>query len=311
MRDQILAVVFGVLSVVCIGVILYINTANLSTATEGFAESASSSKAKKPTASAIETQIRAILDPFVTEPTTGPQLCKIYTYMRARNALNIQARANSAAMNTSANGDAISETEVQKQVEADFATGIPGGALQCPLLTYPTPGSTDADWLDFINQLSPDFLARIIYMASYAQATLGKQASDLRSSLEGVLGKMNTITPNAEGFTSVCPPSLQTSRRLEKLGRANPACSLPEDMSPKEIQESVTAVLQQLVGQENMAIRAIQLKQSGASSLATAIITDIVPSYDLKKTIADATVSMEYLKKQHQAAMKGELVPTS
>jgi hypothetical protein len=231
--------------------------------------------------------------------------------MRARNALNIQARANSDAMNTSANGDAISEAEVQKQVEREFAIGIPGGALQCPLLTYPTPGSTDADWLDFINQLSPDFLARIIYMASYAQATLGKQASDLRSSLEGVLGKMNTITPNAEGFANVCPPSLQTSRRLEKLGRANPACSLPEDMSPKEIQESVTAVLQQLVSQENMAIRAIQLKQSGASSVATAIITDVLPPYNLKKTIADATVSMEYLKKQHQAAMKGELVPTS
>jgi len=309
MRGQVAAVVFGILAVLCIGIILYINTVNSLAVTEEFTSASPSAKEPaKPTA--IETQIRAILDPFVKDPLTGPRLCEIYTDMRTRNALNIQARAKSAVGATEADGNALADSEVNKQVEAEFATGIPGGALPCPLPKYPIPGSTDAEWLDFVNKLPPDFLARMIYMAKYAQTTLGKQANDLRTSLEGVSGKMNTISPNSEGFTSICPPSLETSRRLTKLNAANPTCVLPEDMSPAQIQESVTAVLMKLVSQENAAKSAIQMKLSGAASLATATITDVLPPFDLKKTIADAFTSLTYLKKQQAAAKAGTLLPT-
>lgn len=312
MRGQGITAILGILAILCIGVILYINTVNviaMPLVKEGFASgsSASSGSAGQAKQSAIEKQIRAILDPIVTEPAVGPELCKLYTHMRSRNALNIQARANSAAGSTTAAGDAISEAEIQKQVEKEFATGIPGGALECPLLTYPIPGSTDVDWLSFLIHLPPDFLGRIVYMAVYAQKTLGKQASDIRSALEGISGKMTTITPNAEAFTTVCPVSVETTRRMEKLNRAHAGCSLPEEMSPADIQFAVTDTLKQMVAAQNTAVLKLQLAASGASSVASSVITDTMPPFDLKATIADAATSLAYLKKQEAAAKNGTL----
>ena len=271
--------------------------------------------------SPIQTQIRAILDPFTASPGLGEDLCNIFTLVRKRIYLNTQAEANSIAGNTSATGGAISDAELTKQVEKTLAIGIPGGALPCPLLTYPIPGSTDADWLDFLSKLPPDFIGRIILMAIYAKNTLGSQERTLKSTLAGVADQMNALSmpQNSESFTDICPPNVAETRRLSKLNAAaTTSCLLPDEMSPAEIQASVTKLLQTLVANQNTTIQNIDTlnKQSVLKQLTTdpkktpdtSMLTPL--PFDLKATIAAALVSMKYLQEKEAAAKAGTLMPT-
>jgi len=272
-----------------------------------------------PVASPIETQIKAILDPFIASPGVGEDLCNLFTMIRTRMALNTQAEANSVAGSTSATGPAISNTQVQKQVEKTLAVAIPGGALSCPLLTYPIPGSTDADWLDFLSKLPPDFIGRIILMGIYAKNTLGSQEKTLKSTLGGVGDIMNklSMSTNTESFTDVCPPSIADTRRLNKLNAAAQSCMLPDEMSSAEIQAAVTKLLQTLVANQNSIIQNIDtlnkqtlLQQTlkGSKTLDTSMLTPL--PFDLKGTIAAALVSMKYLQEKENAAKTGTLMPT-
>jgi len=272
-----------------------------------------------PPASPVETQIKTILDPFTASPGVGEDLCNLFTMIRTRMALNTQAEANSVAGSTSATGAAISNTQVQKQVEKTLAVAIPGGALPCPLLRYPIPGSTDADWLDFLSKLPPDFIGRIILMGIYAKNTLGSQEKTLKSTLGGVGDTMSKLSmpTNTESFTDVCPPSVADTRRLNKLNAAAQSCMLPDEMSPAEIQAAVTKLLQTLVANQNSTIQNIDtlnkqtlLQQTlkGSKTPDTSMLTPL--PFDLKGTIAAALVSMKYLQKQENAAKTGTLMPT-
>ena len=134
---------------------------------EGFANGPKA-KVTKPTKSEIEIQIRKILDAMDSKG-----LCPLYKTIRTNMAKNEKA------------GQDISDQEVNKRVEAALALKIPGGALPCPLLTYPKAGSSDLEWLDFLQQVPSDFGARVVLMAIYAQGFLADKEQILKDALSG------------------------------------------------------------------------------------------------------------------------------
>ena len=223
--------------------------------------------ATKPVKSPIEIQIRKILDPM-----NSKELCPLYTTIRTNMAKNEKA------------GQDISDQEVNKRVEAALALKIPGGALPCPLLTYPKAGSTDLEWLDFLQQVPSDFGARVVIMAVYAQGFLADKAQILKDALSG-----NGTPPISDGFT-VCSPDVATSRRAEKKGQEE-RCTLPEDLKPEDIQEAVTGLLKTLVAKKNTILKDKKID----------------PETDVKALIQQANVSAAYVNEKSEQAQSGTL----
>lgn len=229
---------------------------------EGFAD-------VKPKVSAIEIQIRKILNSMDSKG-----LCPLYTTIRTNMAKNEKA------------GQDISEQEVNKRVEAALALKIPGGALPCPLLTYPKAGSSDLEWLDFLQQVPSDFGARVVLMAIYAQGFLADKAQVLKDALSG-----NGTPPISDGFT-VCSPDVATSRRAEKKGKGEAErCTLPEDLSPEDIQEAVTTLLKELVAKKNTILKEKKIN----------------PNTDVESLIRQANVSATYVNQKSEQAQSGSL----
>lgn len=228
---------------------------------------------KEPQVSPISTQIRAALTPLDIQ-----EICPLYDQIRETSLKNEMAGPNPPT-----------QQEAKKRIEADLAVKIPGGALPCPLLHWPKDSATDLEWLDWLQKIPKDFGARVVFMAIYAKEFLTKQQTDLQDALEG------KKTPGTEGFADICTPDLAATRRAEAAKRqsesAAQACVLPEDLDPKQIQESVTTLLKELT--------ATKIK----------ILTDkgIDPEIDILPLIKEASKSAEYLKKQGSAAESGTL----
>lgn len=236
--------------------------------TDGFADSPNGTSATSATsASPIEIQIRKILDSMNSE-----DLCALYTTIRSNMAKNEKA------------GQDITDKEVNKRVEAALALKIPGGALPCPLLKYPIAGSTDLDWLDFLQKVPSDFGARVVLMAVYAQGFLADKEKILKDALSG-----NGTPPISDGFT-VCSPDLATSRRAEKKDKGT-VCTLPEDLSPADIQEAVTTLLKTIVAQKNTILKDKKID----------------PRIDITKLIKQAKVSAAYISQKSEQAQSGTL----
>lgn len=257
-----LVVLLAVLSYIFFIILIGMNAVNsfrVKAPVEGFAT--------KPVKSPIEIQIRKILDPM-----NSKELCPLYTTIRTNMAKNEKA------------GQDISDQEVNKRVEAALALKIPGGALPCPLLTYPKAGSTDLEWLDFLQQVPSDFGARVVIMAVYAQGFLADKAQILKDALSG-----NGTPPISDGFT-VCSPDVATSRRAEKKGQEE-RCTLPEDLKPEDIQEAVTGLLKTLVAKKNTILKDKKID----------------PETDVKALIQQANVSAAYVNEKSEQAQSGTL----
>ncbi len=233
---------------------------------EGFSDS-DKNKTKKPSKSPVEIQIRKILDSMKSDG-----LCPLYKTIRTNMAKNEKA------------GQDISDQEVNKRVEAALALKIPGGALPCPLLTYPKAGSTDLEWLDFLQQVPSDFGARVVLMAIYAQGFLADKEQILKDALSG-----NGTPPISDGFV-VCSPDVATSRRSEKKGKEE-RCTLPEDLSPEDIQEAVTTLLKKLVAEKNTILKDKKID----------------PNTNVESLIQKANVSAKYVEKKSEEAQSGSL----
>lgn len=230
-------------------------------------------KAKKkegfsnPTQSDIEVQIRAVLDNINSE-----ELCPLYVLIRKNMVKNEKAGQN------------ISDQEANKRVEASLAVKIPGGALPCPLIVYPRAGSTDLDWLGFLQKIPSDFGARIVLMAIYAQGFLEDTEKMLKETLSG-----NVTLPNSEGF-AVCSPDVADSRRSEKKNK-DESCILPEDLSPAQIKEAVTKLLKDIVGNKTTILKSKKID----------------PEIDIKPILAKANASAKYIKSKTEEAQSGSL----
>jgi hypothetical protein len=194
--------------------------------------------------------------------------------------------------NYTAGPNALSKTEANAKTEADLAIKIPGGALPCPLLRYPKAGSTDLDWLAFLQGIPSDFGARVVFMAIYAKDYLSSIEQTLKDALSG-----KGVVPQVdetEGFT-VCTPDLADTRRAEKANKAKAqdaaSCELPEDMKPEDLQNAVLDLLKALVSKKNSALLAMKID----------------PNLDIRPLIKDATASADYINKKSQQAQDGTL----
>jgi hypothetical protein len=259
-----LEVLLAVMSFIYMVILIGMNMVNSVQTREPFADVATKAKATK---SQIEIQIRKILDSMNSE-----SLCPLYTTIRTNMAKNEKA------------GQDISEQEVKNRVEAALALKIPGGALPCPLLKYPKAGSSDLEWLDFLQQVPSDFGARVVLMAIYAQGFLAENEQALKDALSG-----KGTPPISDGFT-VCSPDVATSRRAEKKGKGE-RCTLPEDLSPEDIQEAVTTLLKALVANKNTILKEKKID----------------PNIDVKALIQKANRSATYVAQKSQQAQDGSL----
>ncbi len=256
---------FGMLFLIVVLCILGMNFAILrpTQTKEGFVDPAQGP-------SQIEARIRKILDPM-----TFPQVCPLFDTIRSTMLKNELA------------GNKISEEEAMTRVEKELAVQIPGGALPCPLLTYPRPGSGDLEWLSFLTGVPVDYGARVIFMAIYADTFLSKTKADLESSLGGGSGK-------PEGFATICPPDIAASRRSEKAKKDLDNCILPEDMSPADILNQVDSLLVKLVSTRNKQL------------LAKGYPLDI----NIGPYLTRANAAVAYLKDKQAKAESGDLRPT-
>jgi hypothetical protein len=270
---DILSVVIILLTVLFIGVLIAMNTMFSLTSspkkvtpvkqTEGF-EVAS-----------VSNQVRAVLDPMVKG---ADELCKVYDTIRKNMVKNEKAGQN------------ISDAEVNKRIEKTLNLKIPGGVLPCygnSLLQYPREGSSDLDWLDFLQKLPSDFGARVVFMAIYARDTLKGTADSMKDALSG-----KGAPASSDGFSDICPPDVAQTRRLEKQRKANAGCLLPEDLGPEQIKEQITTLLEKLVATRTTVLKA----------------KDIDPLIKIKPIIDEAKVSQAYLEKSAADAESGNLV---
>ena len=231
---------------------------------EGFSEAKGEAKEGP---SSVEVQVKAVL-----EPMDSKELCPLYKTIRSNMAKNEKA------------GQDISDQEVNRRVEASLALKIPGGALPCPLLNYPKAGSSDLDWLDFLQKLPSDFGARVVFMAIYAQGFLADKEKILKDALSG-----NGTPPVSDGF-AVCSPDLADSRRAEKNKKAQ-ACTLPEELSPEQIKEAITKLLKDLVSNKTTILKSKQID----------------PLIDIKPLLTQAKVSATYVTQKSEEAQGGTL----
>jgi hypothetical protein len=312
------SVLLAFLTVTVIGLILYLNLRPpLATNTEPFADKtqAEAQAQAQSKASAIQLQIRNVL-----EPMTAPELCPLFEKLRDNMVKNEKA------------GQPISDAEATKRTETALALKIPGGALPCPLLQYPSETATDLEWLTWLQGVPTDFGARVVFMAIFLRKKLAATERRLKESLETAkldtderkkakqrqkeetmkrlaAAKTQPFDPSTEfeedqqlqvieeeGFASICPPDVATTRRAEKLKAASatdPAapCTLPEDMTPEQIQEAVTVLLKQLVGQ-----RSKILVEKGVD-----------PTIELSSLLQKAKASQDYLELKQQQQEQGTL----
>ena len=249
------------LSCIFLIILVGMNSINCLQVSEGF----EAPKAQAP--SNIEVQIRAVLDEMDSK-----EICPLYTVIRSNMLKNEKA------------GQDISDQEAKNRVEAALAIKIPGGALPCPLFTYPKAAS-DLEWLDFLQKIPVDFGARVVLMAIYAQGFLADKENILKDALSG-----NGTPPVSDGF-AVCTPDLADSRRAEKQKVKGESCTLPEDLSPAQIQEAITKLLKDLVANKNTVLKTKKID----------------PTIDIKPLLTQAKASAAYITKKSEQAQSGTL----
>jgi len=274
-----LVLLFGVLTLLFVGLVIAMNVVNVRASTDGFVDAGVASGAAAPLPT-LPPKIRAVLEPMTA---SGDDLCALYDILRQTGIKNAKAGP----------GDPPSDAEAARKVEADFALKIPGGALPCPLLTYPKEGATDLDWLAFVQTIPKDFGARIVFMALYARDTLKEQLTTIKSSLGEGFRSLNVayIGIADEGFQAICTPEAAASRKANAL---TASCTLPEDLSPQQIDQAATDLLKSLVVGKMNALNAKKIS----------------PSLNIAPIVKEALGYAAQLKDYSDKAQSGTLDPS-
>jgi len=269
-------ILLGVLTFAFLFIIFGMNYISLvrSKRKEGFVDAETP---KDASGSPLGNQVRLILDMLAV-----PEICPLYTTIRGNMVQNYTVGPN-----------ALSFPEANAKAEADLAIKIPGGALPCPLFTYPKAGSTDLDWLAFVQGIPRDFGARVVFMAIYAKEYLGNIEQTLKDALSGK-GTVPQVDQSKEGFV-VCTPDLADTRRAEKANKANAqaaaTCELPEDMKPEDVQNAIFDILKDLVLQKSSVL----------------VSKKVDPNIDILPLIDAANKSAKYINEKSQQAQDGSL----
>ena len=216
-------------------------------------------------------KIKAVLDPLITP---AKDLCSLFDTITTNMMKNEKA------------GTSISDSEAKLRVQKNLAIAIPGGALPCPLLSYPTPTSSDLELLQFVQTIPSDFGARIVLMALYARNTLKTQSNKLDAALKG-----EAVATESFQDITLCPPDIAASRRAEKQTDTK-TCKLPEDLSPQDVKESIQTVLKTIVAKKNTILKA----------------NSIDPTLSIAPIIQEAKGYATYLNKKAKEAESGDLI---
>jgi hypothetical protein len=275
-----LVLLFGVLTLLFVGLVIAMNVVNVTASTDGFVDAGASAAGAAAPLPTLPPKIRAVLEPMTA---SGDDLCALYDILRQTGIKNAKAGP----------GDPPSDAEAARKVEADFALKIPGGALPCPLLTYPKEGATDLDWLAFVQTIPKDFGARIVFMALYARDTLKEQLTTIKSSLGEGFRSLNVayIGIADEGFQAICTPEAAASRKANAL---TASCTLPEDLSPQQIDQAATDLLKSLVVGKMNALNAKKIS----------------PSLNIAPIVKEALGYAAQLKDYSDKAQSGTLDPS-
>ena len=283
-----LSVLFGILTAIFIVVVFgtsILNSLNGSgpeltlgpVKTEGFAAPSS-----------LQLEIRKVIDELALNTdangkpiTDGADLCRVFVQVR------------DSMRQSEAVGQSLSDAEITSRVEAQLAVAIPGGALPCPLVKYPSPSMSDNDWLSWLQDIPSDFGTRTILMAAYADKKLTEVAKQLKDALSGDI----TLPEINEGFAAICTPALAKQKRT---AAAAASCKLSDSATPAEIKEAATSILADMVAQRN----ALKLQKQNDPLLAAAMAVDV------HTHVQNALRAMEYLNKQKDAAKSGTLMPS-
>jgi hypothetical protein len=152
-------------------------------------------------------------------------------------AEKIRKCMDALALNTTPDGSPTGEGAELCAIYKDMdptttAKNIPGGALPCPLVQYPSAGASDTEWLAWFQNIPPDFGARVVFMVLFADNTITPQ--------KDAIEKMLT-----QGFenTAVCTPELLgLKKQIDSAGK----CVMPDNMTSEQVSVSVDTIIQQL-----------------------------------------------------------------
>lgn len=239
-----------------------------------------------------EKKIRACMDSLALYTTPGgspteegKHLCEIFKGVRA------------AMMEKEERDDVKDKTIASKNVENKLANKIPGGALPCPLFTYPVGGSDDKAWLAWFQNIPVDFGARVIFMVIYADENITPQK---QASQDAIL----------TGFEDICTPELLEMKTRNQ--KAN-SCIMPSDIKPEQIDKAVDEIINQLKTRRDNILKntispiALKLDPTASSPMKNKISPDVLGNPDklfaeMKMRIARTNDSLDFLKKEKDKA---------
>lgn len=242
-----------------------------------------------------EKKIRACMDSLALYTTPGGSpteegkyLCEVFKGVRE------------AMMQKEKNDGVKDKAIASKNVENKLANKIPGGALPCPLFTYPVGGSDDKAWLAWFQKIPVDFGARVVFMVIYADENISpqKQASQ------------DAINDNLAGFEDICTPELLEMKTRNQ--KAN-SCVMPSDIKPDQVNKTVDEIIKQLISTRDTILKntidpvALKLDSTASSPMKNKIRPDVLGNPDklfaeMKLRIARTKDALDFLNKQKEKA---------
>lgn len=202
-------------------------------------------------------------------------------------AEKIRKCMDALALNTTPDGSPTGEGAELCAIYKDMdptttAKNIPGGALPCPLVQYPSAGASDTEWLAWFQNIPPDFGARVVFMVLFADNTITPQ--------KDAIEKMLT-----QGFenTAVCTPELLgLKKQIDSAGK----CVMPDNMTSEQVSVSVDTIIQ-------------QLEETKKKLLTGTVDADLLNNpaalfANMKTRIANVKDAMAYLKEKKEAGEK-------
>ena len=199
----------------------------------------------------------------------------------------IRTFMDALALNTTPDGSPTGEGADLCAIYKDMdpittAKNIPGGALPCPLVQYPSAGASDTEWLAWFQNIPPDFGARVVFMVLFADNTITPQ----KDSIEKML---------TQGFenTPICTPELiGLKKQIDSAGK----CVMPADMTREQVTTTVDTIIQQLEETKNKLLTGTvdaELLENPAALFA-----------DMKIRIAKVKDAIDFLNEKKKAGEK-------
>ena len=268
-----MSVLLSLLTILFLGIIFYINLSPsfLSrSSSEGFEDEKKGESLTKDPDAEIKKTIKKTLNDFTYN--LDSELCSLFEKVR-----------KTMMKNEKSSNPSLSESDIKKRVDDSINLKIPGSALPCPLVKYPSDSESLLVWATWLSSLPDDFGARVVFMILFAQKTLSETEQNLKDALSGKKAAME------EAFTAICPPDVAAGKRKKQL---SDSCELPENMKTEDLIKSIQQKLQTL---ESTKIKVLKEKNISFSDS------------EVKSLFNQAIQSMNYLDEKQKETESGTL----